>query len=338
MAHRELGQLDLADGLIGRKLGANETLERISALLDWPSIERLLAVLHAKVRGAPSYPPLMMVKALLLAQWHGLSDGRLEDALADRLSFRRFVGISLGDASPDEVTIWRFRQDLQRAGLAEKLFTEINRQIAERGLILRRGTLVDATLVDAQVRRPPLRKSPPAPPDAPPGTTTIKPPSKLERSARDPDAAWTRKRGKLHFGYKGHVGVDQSSGIIRTAEFTPANVNETTVADKLMSGDEAALYGDAAYDTKARRARLRRNGVTDGLMHRANKHHPLSAEQTEHNRMLNRTRCAVERVFAVLKRHYGWRRVRYLGLARNAAHFLLLCTAINLRRLAVLAT
>jgi IS5 family transposase len=313
-----LEQYTLAEALIGRKLGCNETLGRIDVLLKWYRFEKTLARLHAAPTGRPAYPSLSMFKGLLLAQWYGLSDLELEEALNDRLSFRRFAGFGLDEDTPDHTTFCRFRNDLAAAGLSEKLFAEVNRQLDRLGLVLRRGTLIDATLVEAATRPPAFAS------DAEPV---------------DGDAGFARRtgRGGSTYGFKAHVGVDQGSGLVREALLTPANVNETVVADALIQGDEAAVYGDAAYDTRERRARLRARGVKDGIMHRPNKHHPrLPHWKRRRNRAIAAIRAAVETTFAVLKRHYGYVRVRYRGLIKNQSQLHLLCIALNLRRAVVL--
>jgi transposase, IS5 family len=347
MAERSLGQLSLADSLVAGA-GRNATLERLAELIDWSAIARLLSPVHGSRYGAPGYPAVVMLKALLLQQWHGLSDPALEASIEDRLSFRRFCGFALDAQTPDHVTIHRFRETLRKHGLADRVFEEVNRQIDSCGLIVRQGTLVDASLIDAAVKRPkPPVEQPPAEqaaapsevkPAEPSGATKERPPSKLVKSPLDPDAAWAKKGGRRYFGYKVHVGVDQGSAIIRRQVLTPANVNDTEPADLLICGDEAALYGDQAYTSARRRADLRARGIKDRMMHRANKHHPLTPRQIQHNTAIGRRRAPVEQVFAKLKRLYGWSRVRYRGLARNAAHLALLCTALNLKRLVVLAT
>jgi transposase, IS5 family len=311
-------QFSLAEAFVGRKLGANETLERIGKLAKWYRFEKLLSPLHAAQTGRPSYPPLVMFKALLLAQWYGLSDEGLEEALNDRLSFRRFVGLGLDGATPDHTTLCRFRNDVAAAGLGEKLFLEMNRQLERLGLVLKRGTLIDATLVEAATRPPAFGSG---------------------EEGADPDAAFARRagRGGSSYGFKAHVAVDQESILIRDAVLNSGNVNDTVVADELIQGDEAAVYADAAYDTHARRARLRASGIEDGIMHRPNKHHPeLPAWQKQRNRAIAAIRARVETVFAILKRHYGYVRVRYRGLIKNQSHLHLLCIALNLRRAVVL--
>ncbi len=329
MTHREVGQLSLADGLVAGRASGNQTLERIAALVDWGAIERLLSGLHSSRRGAPAYPPLVMLKAVLLQQWYGLSDPGLEEALWDRLSFRRFCGFALDDATPDHSTISRFRLALGRHGLDERVFAEIEGQLEARRLYLRRGTLIDASLVEASVKRPPVPKDPSPGPDG-------RPRSKLVSSGRDREAEWTRKGNRRYFGYKAHVAVDQGSGLIRRVRLTGASVNDTVAADELVCGDEAAVYGDQAYDTHARRRQLKARGIKPRLMFRANKHHALTPRQKAYNRAVGRRRAPVEQVFARLKGSYRWTRARYLGLARNATHLRLLCLAMNLKRMAVL--
>ena len=133
-------------------------------------------------------------------------------------------------------------------------------------------------------------------------------------SATDPEASWTRKGGRAHFGYKAHLGVDAASGLIRRAVLTPAHVNESEVADTLISGDERAVYADKAYESKARRARLRAQGINDRIMHRSHKHQRgLPYWQQRRNALIGKVRAPVEHVFGTLKRSYGYRTVRYLG-------------------------
>jgi transposase, IS5 family len=343
--HKVVGQFGFADAMVAAYHRPNETLERIAALIDWRAVAALLGGLRAHPEGRPGYPPLVMLKALLLQQWYGLSDPALEAALADRLSFRRFCGFALAEDTPDHVTLHRFREDLVRHDLARRVFAEITRQIDTHGFLLRQGTLIDASLIEAAVRRPkppaePAAETPSsaaaAAPETPPDAAP-RPPSKLVRSPHDPEAAWAKKGGRRYFGDKAHVGVDQGSAIIRTALLTPANVNDTVPADTLISGDERAVYGDQAYHAKARTERLTAAGIKDRTMHRAHKHQALTPRQHRRNELIGRRRAPVEQVFARLKRLYGWARVRYRGLARNAVHLLLLCTAMNLRRLVVLA-
>src|ERR1700712_683 len=235
MAERRIGQLSFADGSVVAAGGSSGSLDGVCGLLDWAPLEVLLAPLRNGPMGAPGYPALMLFKALILQRWYALSDPALEEGLKDRLSFRRFAGLALSDPIPDHVPLWRFRESLT-GGLEEKLFAEIGRQIEASGFLLKQGTLIDASLIPAAVNRPPK------PQGDGPRDETDQPASKLVSSEHDPDAAWTKKDGHYHFGYKLHAAMDKPSRVIRRILFTPANINESAVADQLICGDEQAIY------------------------------------------------------------------------------------------------
>jgi transposase len=177
-------QLSFADALSDPRLGANRRLEAIGAAIDWAPLAALSARLRPGRTGRPPYEPLVMLKALLLQRLYALSDPQLEEALFDRLSFRRFCGFAAGEGAPDETTLCRFRQDAAESGVLEACLDEVNRQLAAKGLILKTGTLIDATIIAAKSRKP-------------------------ERAAglgaqvpSEPDAGWTKKNGRSHFGYR----------------------------------------------------------------------------------------------------------------------------------------
>lgn len=315
--HRQIGHPSLAETLLPEHLGRNRRLERIDEEVDWERFAELVEGIYSAEEGRPSYPPLMMVKVLLLEQWYNLSDPQMEEALWDRISFRRFVGLGLGDDTPDYSTISRFRKELARRGMSDKLFEELVVQLDRRGMIVKEGTLMDATLVEAQVRRPPMSAG------------------RGARNATDPDADWSFSGGKREsrFGYKVHLGVDQGTGLVRKAVLTPAKVNESEVADELISGDEGAVYGDRAYESKQRRARLKSQGINDRIMHRSHKHQKgLPYWQKRRNDLISPIRKTVEKVFGTLKRSYGYSRVRYRGLDRNGVEMWFKLMAYNLRR------
>lgn len=303
MQKRQSEQLGLADGLVSVR---PSFLSEVDVLIDWSPVEQALTGIYDSPKGRPSYPLLSMFKILLLQQWYGLSDAGMEEALADRISFRQFVGLGLADAVPDHTTICRFRAQTQ--GRMEPVMDELNRQFERRGLLVKQGTLLDASFVKA---------------------------SSAKRKV-DPEAGrfGQNKEGKVS-GYKAHVGVDQDSGIVRRVVVTPANVNDTVVADALIPGDEAAVYADKAYDSRKRRRRLEEEGKFAGLMHRPNRQ-ALTEEQTTFNKAVGKVRAAVERVFAVLKQHYHLRRTRYRGLARTTTQIYLAIMAMNLKRALVL--
>ncbi len=263
-----------------------------------------------------AWPPLVLFKALLLGSLYGLSERELEEALADRLSFRRFAGLGLEESVPDHTVLNRFRNELVELGLIDKLFGELDRQLEAGGVVLKRGTMLDATVIEAVSR--------------PPGG---------ERPSLDADAGFARRTGKPGsvFGYKAHVGVDDGSGLIRAVLATPANINDTTPADLLIRGDERVVWADAAYHTHARQAGLEARGIKPRLMRRANRHHPdLSPRLKHYNRLIARRRAAVETTFATLKQRMKLSLIRYRGLVKASAQITLCAMAFNLRRWAAI--
>lgn len=319
MSVKRTGQLGFGETVVSGR-GRNGALERVSSLVDWGSIERLLAGLRQEGPGKPGYRPLVLFKALLLQAWYGLSDSELEYRLGDSLAFGRFAGLSLEDEVPDHTTLCRFRNRLIAGRLLEKLFAELDRQLEAAGLVLKTGTLLDATLIETSATRAP--------------------PKGREAEARDPDAAFAKRSGKpgSTYGYKAHVGVDQGSGLIRAVITTAANVNDTVPADALIRGDEKAVLADAAYHTHARERALKARGVKVRLMRRPNKHHPqLPPRLARLNRLIARRRAAVETTFATWKRRMGLTAIRYLGLAKAGAQITLAAMAFNLRRWSALA-
>jgi IS5 family transposase len=274
-----------------------------------------------------------MLKALLLQRLYALSDPQLEGALLDRLSFRRFCGFTGEDGAPDETTLCRFRQDAAASGVLEACLDEVNRQLFAKGLILRAGTLIDATIVEAKSRQPEAKAG-----------LGAKVPS-------EPDADWTKKNGRAHFGYRLHTGVDAGSGLIRRIVLTSARVNESLVAEQLICGDERAVGAcpragrrpdpgaDKAYESKERRARLKRLGIKDRIMRRSHKNQAaLPPWQTRRNRLIAPRRAAVERVFGTLKRLHGLVRARCTTLAHNLGDMLAFAIVHNLRRAAALTS
>lgn len=290
-------------------------LAKIDRLIDWRPLDALLQSLYPSAVGRPSHPPLVMFKGLLLAQWYKLSDPGLEEAINDRLSFRHFLGLSLAESVPDETSFCRFRNLLAQRGLMEPAGALINQQLDARGLLIKQGTLIDATLVEAAPRRPGKDTAP-----------------------KDPQASYTKRQKKIHYGYKAHIGVDQGSGLVRKVGLTGACVHDSHVFDELLSGDEAAVFADKAYDDRERRQKLQAKGVYPGILEKGYRNHPLTPEQKHHNKILSRVRSGIERIFGTLKRVYRWQRVRYLGLKKNLNHLYLLTMAYNLKRMLTLET
>lgn len=320
MSVRKTGQFTFVEALAPQLAsGGSGRLDKLHGLVKWYRFGKVLASVRGDGPGRAPYPPLNMFKALLLQSLYGLSDAETEEALGDRLSFRRFVGLALTDDVPDHTTICRFRNLLIERGLLEKLFAELDKQLEKAGVMLKRGTMLDATVIETSAARP----------------------GGEDRPSSDPDARFTRREGKAgsSFGYKAHVGVDQGSGLIRSVLTTPANVNDTVPADLLIRGDEQAVLADGAYHTHAREAALKARGIKPRLMRRANKHHPLLPPRLRrYNRLIARRRAAVETTFATLKRRMGLGTIRYRGLAKASAQVLIAAIAFNLRRWAALST
>lgn len=313
MAVKRTGQLSFVEALQPECSGRLGRLDRLSGLVRWYRFEKLLKGLRSEGPGRGGYPPLMMFKAQLLGALYGLSDPELEEALGDRLSFRRFVGLSLADETPDHTTLWRFRQALIERGLLERLFAEFDRQMDKAGVMVKRGTMLDATLIETQAASPPGK----------------------DGATRDPEAGLTNRPGKkgATYGYKAHVGVDRGSGLIRRVITTPAHVNDTVPADDLIRGDEREVWADAAYHTHARERALKARGVKPRLQRRPNKHHrKLPARLRRYNWLIGRHRAAVETTFATWKRRMGLTGIRYIGLERAGAQIMLVAMAFNLRR------
>ena len=316
MTCRDLSQPSFVEAFVSGYAKGGGFLQDIDEAFDWGAIEVLLSLIHGSTKGAPGYPPLAMFKIILLQQWYTLSDPAAEEAVRDRLSFRRFCGIPLDRETPDHSSIWRFRQTLDSLGLSAALLAEVNRQLEARGLIVKRGTLVDATLIEASVRRPYEGGG-------------VNP--------RDPDARFSRKRDKTYFGYKAHLAVDEESGLVRQIQMTSANVHDGRLGERLIQGDEQGFFADTAYDSQALRETLARRGLVDGIAWKV-KHHryPLETWQQFLNAWAASVRSGVERACATMKLWYGMRRVRYIGLSRNACHLQFVAIAMNMKRALVL--
>ena len=316
MAIRRTGQLGFGDAVIGP--GSNAALDKLDGLVCWDRFEEHLARLRDTGPGRAAWPVKVMFKALLLQSLYGLSDRELELAISDRLSFRRFVGLSYEEAVPDHSSLNRFRNLLIREGLLEGLFDELDSQLEGAGLMLKRGSMLDATLIETGSARP-----------------------SDNRPSPDPEARFAKRQGRSGavFGYKAHLGVDEGSGLIRAVVTTPANVNDTTPADLLIRGDERVIWADTAYDTHARRARLKAEGRKPRIARRPNKHHPqLPRRLKRYNSLIARRRAAVETTFATLKNRMKLTKIRYRGLTKASAQVLLAAMAFNLRRWAAISS
>jgi IS5 family transposase len=316
MSRRNFSQPSLADAFVKAYSRPGGFLEDITKTFEWSAFDVILRPLHSSSDGAPAYPPLTMFRIILLQQWYGLSDPAAEETVRDRLSFRRFCGVPLDEETPDHSSIWRFRQRLAKLGLDEKLLAEVNRQLDARGLIVKRGTLVDATIIAAAVKPPPFDEG--------------------QVNPRDPDASFTKKNGETYFGYKAHLAVDEESGILRQAEMTSADLHDSQRGEAMIQGDETAYYGDKAYDSAALRKALNDKKIDDKIAYKAKRGTPQPDWQKWFNKMASSVRVGVERANATMKNWYGMTKVRYRGLARNNCHLQFVAMAMNMKRARVL--
>lgn len=291
----------------GRQTRRERFLTEMDQVIPWA---RLMAVIE------PFYPvagngrkPLGLEKMLriyLLQQWFDLSDPAAEDAIYDSESMRRFAGVDLGDDDiPDESTILRFRHLLENHRLSEAIFSEVNSYLQERGLMLRSGTIVDATIIAA------------------PSST------KNAKQKRDPEMRQTRKGKAWHFGMKVHVGTDKR-GLVHSLTGTDAAAADIKQLPNLLHGEEREIYGDQAYWKEEHRRMFQAAGVRYRINRRGHRHRPL----TEHERKINRTRSRVrargEHAFRVIKQLWGFAKVRYRGLAKNIGRAFTMFAMANL--------
>ena len=308
-------QMSLVEALLDPRMALHGKLKAFAEVIDWAPLGNLARKVRPGTMGRRPYDTLAMLKALYLASLYDLSDPALEAELIDRFSFRLFCGFLPDEVTPDETTLCRFRNDCIAAGILEQAFAEVNRQLDAKGLIARKGTIIDASIVTAASRRPPAEAE--AKPSLP----------------REPAASFTRKGGKSYFGYRLHIGVDAGAGIIRRLALTPAHVNESSVADALILGDEAAVYADKGYESKKRRRALKAHRIKDRIMHRGHKHQAaLPYWQKRRNALIAKQRAPVERVFGNFKRLYRRARARFADFLHNLGDFQRLATVYNLRR------
>lgn len=290
-------------------------LEDINQLIDWSAVHRKLKrILVSQGTGRPSYDSLKMFKILLLQRLYDLSDPEMEHQLYDRLSFRSFCGFKMADALPDETTICRFRSSL--LGKSDDLFNVVLDQMDQQGLLIKKGTLVDATIIKA----------------------ACKPPHGGEQSEVDGQAGWTKKHSEYTYGYKAHIGCDEGSGLVVKVQTTSADFHDSQVFHHVVTGEETAVYADKAYDSQKIRSQLKQVGIKDRILRKKPKGKGLGRWQKALNKGYSRIRCGVERVFAHWKVQHGYTKARYRGWDKNQLHLDLLCMAYNMKRACALLT
>lgn len=271
-------------------------LAEMDQVIPW---KRLVALVepHYKKRGRGRRPMDLgtMLRIYFLQHWFDLSDPAAEDALYDSESMRRFAGVELGeDSIPDESTILRFRHLLEEHELTRTMFDEVGALLEEKGLLLKQGTIVDATIINA------------------PSST------KNTKGARDPEMRQTRKGKNWYFGMKVHVGTAMN-GLVHTLTTTDAAQSDIKQMGTLLHGEEVVVYGDSAYWKKADREAFRQKGVRYRVNKRATRNSPLTARWKQVNRARSTVRARGEHAFRVVKQLWGFAKVRYRGLAKNTA-------------------
>jgi transposase, IS5 family len=283
-------------------------LAEMERVVPWAALCALIDPVYSK--GTTGRPPVgleRMLRIYFLQQWFNLSDPAVEEALYDSIAMRSFVGIDLGrEPAPDETTILRFRHLLESHDLGKRLFEEVGRHLQAQGLKVATGTIVDATIISA------------------PSST------KNKTGTRDPEMHQTKKGKQWHFGMKAHIGVDTKTKLIHSVVATAANVHDKHPLPDLLHGAETRVYGDAQYAGQREQIKARSPQARDFTQYRGRGYKYLTEAQRSTNRNKSRVRAKVEHVFGVIKRVFGFVKVRYRGLAKNANRLFVTAALANL--------
>ncbi len=292
-----------------KKTRKERFLDDMDKIIPWKELAEAIEPFYPKPKGAGRRPIGIerMLRIHFLQHWFNLSDPAAEEALYDSLAMRRFVGIDLGrEPAPDETTICKFRHLMERHNLGDRLFGLVNVYLAENGLKVNRGTIVDASIIDA------------------PSST------KNRKKERDPEMHSTRKGRQWHFGMKAHIGVDSGSKLIHSVVATPANVHDSQVLPDLLHGDETRVWGDSAYTGQKAVLSEVAPAARDFTQAKGSRYRKLTQEERSKNRTKSRVRAKVEHQFGIIKGQFGFTKVRYRGLAKNAHRLFVACALSNL--------
>lgn len=292
-----------------KTLKCEKFLNEMQQVMPWKQMTDGIAPFYTEKDIGRKHKELtMMLKIHFLQQWYDLSDPGMEEAIYDRNSFQKFLGIDLlSDRVPDETTILNFRHLLEKHGLQEQFLVIVNDLLAMRGLMVKHGTITDATIIAA-----------------PPST-------KNKEKKRDPEMHQTKKGNQWYFGMKAHIGTD-TKGFVHTIEVTKASVSDGTVQERLYHGEEKAKFGDSAYQSKEKKQKARAAKIYWGVADKGSRNHPLSASQKKRNHQTSGVRSFVEHPFQVIKCQWHHRKVRYRGLRKNGLQFTGLFALCNLYR------
>ncbi len=283
-------------------------LAEMERVVPWPALCALIEPYYPQPgNGRPPVGVERMLRLYFLQQWFNLSDPAVEEAVYDSQAMRRFVGIDLGhEPAPDETTVCRFRHLLEAHDLGRRLFDQVQRHLAENGLKVTTGTIVDATIISA------------------PSST------KNREKARDPEMHQTKKGNQWYFGMKAHLGVDSRTKLIHAVVATPANVADSRVLPQLLHGRETRVWGDQAY--RGQRAVIRQHApkARDFTNRRYRQRGVVDLIERGKNRTKSKIRARVEHSIGIIKQVFGFAKVRYRGLAKNAHRLLVTCALANL--------
>jgi IS5 family transposase len=322
-----------------RQLDAGgDPLPKLKKLVDWERFRPELEAVRDKERksnaGRKPFDVVVMFKVLVLQSLYNLSDEKIEFQIRDRISFMRFLDLSLGDAVPDEKTIWLFREQLTEAGLINRLFEEFDTFLQEKGFSARKGQIIDASIVEAPRQRNSREENRQIKEgQAPEGW------SEQKKRQKDTDARWTKKNGQNHYGYKNHINIDVKHKLIRDYEVTPASVHDSQIFEELLDEANSSrdVWADSAYRSEEKLKELKKRKYREHLQRKGCRHKKLTDREAQGNRTRSRIRSRVEHVFGVQAKRAGTLIVRVIGLLRVKAKIGLRNLAYNLDRYCVLA-
>lgn len=316
------------------KLG--DPLPRLNSIIDWAGFKKTLHVIREKERkskaGRKPYSVTLMFKMLVLQSLYNLSDDQTEYQIRDRMSFQRFLGLSPTDAVPDAKTLWLFREQVVRHGLVKKLFNDFDQQLWEANLMPKGGQIIDASLVNVPKNRNNREDNQQIKDGKTPEGWDDDPNMKCQK---DLDARWTKKHGKVHYGYKNHISIDKRHKLIRRYEVTSAEVHDSQVFDELIDeeNDARSIWADSAYRSEACEERLQEAGYKSRIHERNYKQKPLTKQQNASNHKRSKTRARVEHVFGNQSVTQGGVFVRTVGKLRAQVKIGMMNLTYNMRRL-----
>ena len=334
----QMGFFDVARRYAGLD-AKQDPLARINALVPWESFRARLegvgrrpAAERKSKAGRKPWDALVMFKAIILCELYNLSDDQVEYQLRDRLSFVRFLGLGLEDAIPDAKTVWLYREQLAEAGVIEVLFDDFDRHLKRQGYLAMGGQIVDASIVPVPKQRNSRDDNAKIKAGETPAGWAKQP---AKRAQKDPDARWTKKHGRSHFGDKNHVNVDRRHKLVRRYQVTSASVHDSQVVDDLLDPDNTAsdVWADSAYRSAEIEAKLAEQGLKSRIHRKGRRGRPLSEREHQGNRTRSKVRARVEHVFGAQANDMGGTLVRGIGLVRAKARIGLKNLAYNMRRL-----